>query len=221
MGVKENSLQAVLFDLDGVIVDTAKYHYQAWKNIADEEGIYFDDVINERLKGVSRMESLNIIMERSSREYTQAEQKLLAERKNNYYVSLLEVLTPGDILPGIKDFISDLKKKSIKIAICSASKNTKTILDKLGITWMFDIVVSGNDTTKSKPDPEVFIMASWRLVVPARCCLVIEDSAAGLEAAVKGNMKSIGIGEKDRLFKADCVIASTDGLSYKMAQRLF
>lgn len=219
--VRENRLQAVLFDLDGVVVDTAKYHYEAWKSIADEEGIYFDAVINERLKGVSRMESLSIIMERSPRKYADEELKLLAERKNNVYVSLLKSLTPGDVLPGIKNFIGELKENGIKTAICSASKNAPAILDKLGTAQLFDIVISGNDTTRSKPDPEVFLMAAEKLLISADGCLVIEDSAAGIEAAMTGGMKSIGIGENDRLFNADRVIASTEGLSYKMVEILF
>lgn len=221
MNIGSNGLQAVLFDLDGVIVDTARYHYQAWKWIADTEEIYFNEVINERLKGVSRMESLHIIMERRKREYTGEELEQLAGEKNRYYVSLLEQLVPEDILSGVLPFISDARKYGIKTAICSASKNTDIILEKLKISSLFDTVVSGNDTVRSKPDPQVFSIAARRLRIPAKNCLVIEDSAAGIEAAISGGMKSIGIGEQERLFKANFVVPATEGLHLETAQSLF
>ncbi|RAU98101.1 beta-phosphoglucomutase [Paenibacillus sp. YN15] len=221
MGEGLSGLRAVLFDLDGVVVDTAKYHYQAWKRIAEEENIYFDEEINERLKGVSRMDSLNILMERRTREYTEKQLEQLADRKNGYYVAFLNQMAAGDILPGVMAFLSELKHCGIKTAICSASKNTDTILERLNISPLFDTVVSGLDVARSKPDPQVFHIAAQRLGVPAEQCLVIEDSAAGIEAAALAGMKSIGIGRKDRLGQAGSVIASTEELCLALTRRLF
>lgn len=185
---------AVIFDLDGVIVSTDECHYKAWKQLADEEGIPFDRQTNNRLRGVSRMESLEIILEKAPREYSEEEKIVLAERKNEYYKQLLNSLSPRDILPGALELIDALKKHGIRIAIGSSSKNCRTILDRVGLTHVFDVIVDGNCISRSKPDPEVFLEAAKRLGVTARNCLVIEDAEAGVQAALAAGMAVIGVG---------------------------
>jgi len=187
-------LRAVIFDLDGVIVSTDECHYKAWKRMADEENIYFDKEINKRLRGVSRMESLNIILERSKKEYTPAEKEELANRKNSYYRELIQQLTPDDILPSVMDVLSELKNNHIKIAIGSSSKNTSIILERIGLATYFDAVADGTHISNSKPDPEVFLLAAKMLDIPPENCLVVEDADAGVEAAIAGGMKVLGIG---------------------------
>ncbi|MGQ9455900.1 MAG: beta-phosphoglucomutase [Armatimonadota bacterium] len=190
----KSGVVAVIFDLDGVIVSTDECHYEAWKRLADEEGIPFDRQTNNRLRGVSRMESLEIILEKAPREYSGEEKIVLAERKNDYYKQLLNSLDPCNILPGALGLINALKKQGIRIAIGSSSKNCRTILDRVGLTHMFDVIVDGNCISKSKPDPEVFLEAAKRLGVSARHCVVIEDAEAGVQAALAANMAVIGVG---------------------------
>ncbi len=187
-------IKAVIFDLDGVIVSTDDCHYEAWKRLADDEGIYFDRHINERLRGVSRMESLQIILEKTIREYNYEEKIQLAERKNNYYKKLIEQLNYDCILPGVKQVLSGLKEKGIKIAIGSSSKNSPVILKHIGLQNYFDATADGNDIKKSKPDPEVFLLAASRLGIVPSNCLVVEDADAGVEAAVAAGMKVLAVG---------------------------
>jgi beta-phosphoglucomutase len=184
----------VIFDLDGVLVTTDEYHYSAWKTMADEQGIYFDRLINERLRGISRMDSLDIILEKSDREYSVPEKVKLAARKNELYVELLSHLDRSGMLPGALDTISGLKQASIKIAVGSASKNTRMILRQLQITDAFDTVVDGNNIIHGKPDPEIFLLAAARLDIKAQNCLVVEDADAGVEAAVRAGMPVLGVG---------------------------
>lgn len=202
-------LKAVLFDLDGVITDTARYHYLAWKRIADELGIPFDEKANEELKGVSRTASLEIILAKGKRSFTEAEKADLAKRKNDWYVDMIGKLDPSEILPGVTAFLASLKAAGIKRAICSASKNATMILERLGVAKEFDTIVSGNDTTRSKPDPEVFELAAKRFGLPHASCLVVEDALAGVQAAKKAGMKAVGIGEAKVLSPADLVLEST------------
>lgn len=185
---------AVIFDLDGVIVSTDEYHYKAWKQLADEEGIYFDKRINELLRGVSRMESLEIILSNSQKEYTKDEKLILSNKKNQYYRELLESLSPNEILPGTIDILQKLKEKSIKIAIGSSSKNARFILNKIGLYDLFDAIADGSEIVSSKPDPEVFLLASKKLGIPPKYCVVVEDATAGVEAAIAGGMKVVGVG---------------------------
>ncbi len=213
--------KAVIFDLDGVIVDTAKYHFIAWKQIANEEGIYFDEMINERLKGVARMDSLNIIMERSTKKFSQKELETLAEKKNNIYVKMLENISPSDTLEGIMDFIKQLRTNGMKTALCSASKNTATIVEKLNISKLFDAIVTGNDISKSKPDPEGFLLASQKLGVGENECVIIEDAFAGIEAGKRAGMKTIGIGDKTILHNADYVLPKTKYLAIDKITMLY
>lgn len=184
----------VIFDLDGVIVSTDNCHYLAWKKMADEEGIPFDRTINERLRGVSRMESLSIILEKATKEYTDAEKEAMAARKNDYYVELIGSLTPDDMLAGAMDTLHMLKEKGIRIAIGSSSRNTPIILRQIQLDNAFDAVADGNAITRSKPDPEVFLLAAKLLGLPAENCLVVEDADAGVEAALAGGMRVLGVG---------------------------
>lgn len=214
-------LKAILFDLDGVIVDTAKYHYLAWKKLADREGIYFDKKINERLKGVSRMASLEIILERSRRVYSEEEKHRMTEIKNNWYSEMIEQLKPDEILPGVIDFLNSLKTNGIKCAICSASKSAAFIIDKLGITKYFDTIVGGHDITKSKPDPEVFLVAAKRLKTIPGDCVVFEDAYAGIEGAKRAGMKALGLGDPDILTNADVVYKDMTEITLEKVLELF
>lgn len=188
-------IKAIIFDLDGVLIHTDHYHYLAWKQMADNEGIYFNKTINNRLRGVSRMESLEIILERASRSYSEQEKLALAEQKNEYYKQSLLKLTPKDLDEEVLDFLQQLMRQNIKIAIGSSSKNAKMILSQIGIIDLFDAISDGTNITRSKPDPEVFIMASEMLNVPIANCAVVEDAKAGIDAANTGGFLSIGIGD--------------------------
>ncbi len=187
-------VSAVLFDLDGVIVSTDEYHYKAWKRMADEEEIFFNREINERLRGVSRNESLEIILERTSKAYDTAEKTAMATTKNDYYLHLLEDISPSDILPGGCDLIDHLKERDIKIAIASSSRNAPVILERIGLSDAFDAIADGNDISASKPDPEVFLLAAERVGCSPVGSLVIEDADAGVEAAHAGGMRCLAVG---------------------------
>ena len=187
--------KAVIFDLDGVIVCTDECHYKGWKKLADEEGIYFDREINQRLRGVSRMESLEIVLEKANKAYTAEEKAEMAERKNNFYREYIKDLTPADVLPGVMDFCEKLRAQGVKLAIGSSSKNTPAILKGIGLDTYFDAVADGNQITKSKPDPEVFLLAAKLVGIPPADCMVVEDAEAGVEAAIAGRMDVLGLGK--------------------------
>lgn len=214
------NIKAVIFDLDGVIVSTDDYHYRAWKRIANEEGIYFDREINERLRGVSRVDSLEIILEKSSKEYSQEEKYLLAERKNNIYRELLNELTQRDILPGVMAVLNMLKENGIKISIGSSSKNTMFILDKINLNGFFDSIADGTQITKSKPDPEVFLLAADKLGVSPVNCLVVEDSDVGVEAALAVNMKVLAVGYAAKNEKANLRMKNLNFFKYNDIKEL-
>lgn len=194
-------IKGLIFDLDGVIVSTDDLHYMAWKKIALEEGIPFDKSINHKLRGVSRMASLDIILSKAEKAYTEAEKIKLATIKNDYYVALLEQLSQNDILPQVVPTLTKLRKLGYKLAIGSSSRNAKKILTKLGITDLFDVIVDGNDIFNSKPDPEVFLKAAERLGLDPIECVVIEDAESGIEASIQSHMISFGIGEASRYNK--------------------
>lgn len=196
-------MKAFIFDLDGVLVSTDKYHYQAWKKMADDEGIYFDEKINDRLRGVSRMASLGIVLERAGRQYTEEEKVALANKKNDLYRDLLKNLTPADRLAGVTETLEKLRTEGFLLAVGSSSKNTPTILDKIGYGGYFDAVSDGNNITKSKPDPEVFVKAAEMLKLPAEECFVVEDAKAGIDAAKAGGFVSVGIGDAAHYDKTD------------------
>lgn len=197
-------IKAVIFDLDGVLVTTDELHYRAWKQLADEENIKgFTRADNIRQRGVSRMASLEVLLEKAENEYSDAEKEILAYRKNNIYVKSLESLDKSAVLDGVFEFIAYLKEKGIKMAVGSASKNTPMILEKTGLTEFFDAVSCGLDTQKSKPDPEVFLIAADRLNTSYSECLVIEDSDAGIEAAKRGGMYALAVGAAQNNTQAD------------------
>lgn len=200
-------IEACLFDLDGVVVDTAKYHFIAWRALAEELGFEFTLEDNERLKGVSRMQSLEILLEIGGLQFNVQEKENMAERKNALYVSYIEKMTPEEILPGVERFLNELRKSDIKIALGSASKNAPMILDRIGLTALFDAVVDGNSITEAKPNPEVFLKGAEALGVVPENCVVFEDAIAGIEAARNANMHCVGIGQPETLGLADLVIA--------------
>ncbi|MDY4490828.1 MAG: beta-phosphoglucomutase [Candidatus Faecousia sp.] len=188
--------KAIIFDLDGVLVFTDHYHYLAWKKLADRLGIYFDEDINNRLRGVSRMASLEIILERDTgRELSLKEKTALAEEKNGYYRELLRQMTPDSVAPQVRETLSRLRGRGYRLAIGSSSKNTRTILERTNLLDAFDAVSDGNNITRSKPDPEVFLKAAQFLGVCPQACAVVEDARAGIDAALAGGMLAVGIGE--------------------------
>ncbi len=188
-------MKGIIFDLDGVICSTDKYHYSAWKKLADKEGIYFDAVINNRLRGVSRMQSLEIILERAQKSYTEEEKAAMAEEKNAIYVNLLKEMSEDDLSEEVKDVLQKLREYGMKLAIGSSSKNAKIILKQLGLEDFFDAVSDGTNITRSKPDPEVFLKAADFIGEKPADCLVVEDAKAGIEAAFAGGFQSAGLGE--------------------------
>jgi beta-phosphoglucomutase len=187
-------IRAVIFDLDGVIVSTDELHYAAWKEIADELGIEFDHEKNKRLRGVGRMESLEILLGERVGEFTTAEKEALATRKNEHYRSSLETLSPAEVLPGALPLLEALRGRGIRLAIGSSSRNTPTIIERIGLRDWFEVVADGNRVTHSKPDPEAFLLAAHELGVPAEECLVVEDADAGVEAALSGGMRVLAVG---------------------------
>ena len=201
---------AIIFDLDGVIVSTDDCHYKAWKRLADEENIFFDRDINERLRGVSRMESLNIILERAEKNYTEDEKIEMAERKNSYYVSLVNSLDKTALLDGAIDFVLMIKKMGLKAAIGSSSKNTKLILEKVGCIEMFDAIADGNDVLNSKPAPDIFLSAAEKVGEIPQKCLVVEDADAGVEAAISAQMDVLAVGYAS---KNECSTYTADNLA--------
>ena len=196
-------IKCIIFDLDGVIVSTDNLHYKAWKKMAKRELIPFDEEVNNSLRGVSRMKSLDIILRKSAREYTDKEKNELAEFKNDIYKNSLDTLSPSDILPGIKKLLDDLKKLGFKISIGSSSKNAKTILDKIGLTDIFDAISDGTNITKSKPDPEVFIKAAEMLGLKNEECAVVEDAHSGIIAAKACGMLAFATGDAKTCLKKD------------------
>lgn len=214
-------MRAVIFDLDGVVVNTAKYHYLGWKKLAKELGFDFDISHNERLKGVSRMESLNIVLEVGGiTGYSEEEKQKLADRKNRYYLEMIESIDGSEILPGIPEFLEKLKNKGYQTALGSASKSGRMILEKLGLDSKFDVIVDGNLVERPKPDPEVFVKAAQLLGVPCEECIVVEDAQAGVQAAHAGGMKCIGIGDERILGEAEKVVLDTEELNWVDLERL-
>lgn len=213
-------IKACIFDLDGVIVDTAVYHYKAWKRLANELGFDFTEEQNEQLKGVSRVRSLQLILGWGGVTKTEAEQTDLATRKNNWYVEMINKMKPNEILPGAKEFLEACRSASIKTALGSASKNSGTILTNVGITSLFDAIVDGNHVTEPKPNPEVFLKGAEALRVSPAECVVFEDAIAGVEAAKNGGMKAIGIGSPQVLTEANLVISGLDKMTLEMLEKL-
>jgi beta-phosphoglucomutase len=202
----ESPLLACLFDLDGVLVDTAVFHFQAWRRLARELGFDFTEQQNEQLKGISRMESLDRILAWGGVTLTDAEKAAWAARKNEWYLELVGRMTPADVLPGAREFLENCRTVGLKTALGSASKNARLILEKTDLLPLFDAVIDGTQTTKSKPDPEVFLLGAQALDLPPAACVVFEDAVAGIEAAHRGGMKAVGVGSPRVLTEADLVI---------------
>lgn len=188
-------IKAVIFDLDGVICSTDRYHYQAWKQLADELGVFFNEEINNRLKGVSRMESLDIILEKSNKEYSIEEKQKLATKKNDTYRNLLKNMDDHDVSSDVLKTLYFLKRNGIKTAIGSSSKNTMFILERIGLDNYFDAIADGTQISKSKPDPEVFLLAAKKLCLEPKDCVVVEDAKTGIDAANAGGFISVGIND--------------------------
>lgn len=198
------SIKGAIFDLDGVIVFTDKFHYQAWKEMADGMGIYFDEKINNRLRGVSRMDSLEIILERYHGEpLSEAKKEELATQKNERYRELLKTMTPDDVTQEVRDALAGLRAKGIKISLGSSSKNARFILERVDLLDAFDEISDGNNITKSKPDPEVFQKAAQFLGLAPEECIVVEDAEAGIDAAIAGGMHPVAIGDAVNCGKAE------------------
>ena len=209
------TIQACLFDLDGVIVDTAKYHYQAWRKLANQLGFDLSPEQNELLKGISRMESLDIILGIGKVTLTDDEKAKYAAEKNSLYLELCMQMTPEDTLPGVKDFLEELKAASIKIGLGSVSKNAKVILERIDMLSYFETIVDGNRIVKGKPDPEVFLVGAKDLDALPENCVVFEDAVAGIQAAKAGGMFAVGIGEPSVLTEADYVVPGFKNFSLK------
>jgi beta-phosphoglucomutase len=214
-------IEACIFDLDGVVVDTAKYHFIAWKALAEELGFNFTLEDNERLKGVSRKQSLEILLEIGKKQFSETEKLAMAEKKNTLYVTYIEKMTPEEILPGVEKFLLELKNNEIKTALGSASKNAPMILERIGLTGLFDVIVDGNSISEAKPNPEVFLKGAEKLEVQPEHCVVFEDAIAGVEAARNANMYCVGIGEPEVLGLADIVISGFTGFTFEKLKTSF
>ena len=198
--------KAILFDLDGVIVETAHFHYLAWKRLANEKlDSDFTHEFNETLKGISRMESLDLILQYSGKQIDNATKLQYATLKNEWYLELVSKMTPDDILVGVPTFFQQVKAATLKIGLGSVSKNAKMILERVGLINDFDVIIDGTKISKSKPDPEVFLKGAEELGFLPEQCIVFEDAVAGIEAAKRANMKAIGIGKPEILTQADIV----------------
>ena len=219
----KDSLKAVIFDLDGVITDSAEFHYRAWKTLADRLGIYFDRKINERLKGVPRMDSLEIILERDSvpDRFSEEEKQALAKEKNDDYVSLIKTITPKDMLPGILELLEELKARGIKTAIASASKNAPMIIERLEVGHLFDYIADAGAIANQKPAPDVFLVSAENISVSPAECVGVEDAGAGIVAIKAAGMVAIGIGDEENLKGADLLLPKTADLTFERIQEAY
>src|ERR1700761_233051 len=215
-----DTIKACIFDLDGVIVDTAVYHYKAWKKLANQLGFDITEQQNEQLKGVSRVRSLELILQWGGVTKTAAEQEELASLKNSWYVDMISKMTPAEILPGAKEFLEACRAAGLKTALGSASKNSMMILEKINLTGMFDAIIDGNKVSKPKPDPEVFLKGAEELGIPPANCVVFEDAIAGVEAAIAGGMKVVGIGSPQVLTQANLVVSGLDKMTLEKLETL-
>ena len=214
-------IKAFIFDLDGVITDTAEDHFQAWKYLSDKLNLNFDRKLNEKLRGVSREDSFKIILDFNNKSISSLDMDLYLKEKNDFYKESLKSISPNDFLNGAKEFLLDLKKRGFKIALGSASKNSNLVLKQLSALDFFDVIADGNSVSKSKPDPAVFLYASEALSLLPEQCIVIEDAESGIDAAVKGNFHNIGIGSKERVGHADIFFPSMAHLKFNIIQSFF
>ena len=205
--------KAVIFDLDGVICFTDKYHYLGWKMLADRLGIYFDEKINDRLRGVSRMASLEIVLERSEKTYTESEKEAFAAEKNENYRRLLANMSPADLTEEVRNTLDELRRRGYLLAIGSSSKNAKFILERIGLGSFFDAIADGTDITRSKPDPEVFLVAARKLGLDPGSCAVVEDARSGIQAAKAAGMTALALfGDAKGCGFEDCDLLSFSDL---------
>ena len=216
-----SEIKACLFDLDGVIVDTAKYHFKAWKQLANQLGIDFTEEENEKLKGVSRMESLQLILNWGGIQKSEKEMIELATLKNDWYVAMITEMRADEVLQGAEKLLKELRANHIKIALGSASKNSVTILQKINLLAAFDVIIDGTKVSKSKPNPEVFLKGAEALGVKPEDCIVFEDAEAGVMAAVNANMRVVGIGSKEILHQANFVVDGLHQISYQKLKEIF
>lgn len=214
-------ITACIFDLDGVIVDTAKFHYLAWKRLAEHVGVSFSEEDNEHLKGVSRMQSLEYILEKGGLQLGNEEKLRLATLKNEWYVESIKHIDASEILPGSEALLKDLKANQIKVSLGSASKNAIAILEGIGLLHYFDYISDGNSTDKSKPDPEVFLIAAKGLDKSPEECLVVEDSIKGIQAAIAGGFRTLGIGESEILSEAEYIVKDLSEVSWEVLYNWF
>jgi len=196
-----DKIKAFILDLDGVITDTAEFHFKAWKKMADEEGIPFEREDNEKLRGVSRRKSMELILD--GREMAEDKIQKLMDRKNRYYNDFLENLTEDDLLPGARDLIDEIIRRGYKIAVASSSRNAKTVIKNLGIMDIFDTISDGHSVENSKPAPDLFLHAAENLSLAPENCVVIEDAESGVEGALAAGMVAVGVGPEERVGKAD------------------
>ena len=215
-----NTRPAAIFDLDGVLTDTADLHYRSWKMVADEIGVPFDRRANEALRGVSRMQSCDLMLAAHAGEYTLAQKEELARRKNDEYIRLVQQMTPADLFPGAATLLTGLRAAGFATALASASKNGQIVVDRLQLRGLLDVVVDGHDAPKSKPDPQVFLVAAERVGAPPARCVVVEDAEAGVEAGLAAGMKVIGIGPAERVGRAHYRVEHVRELSAADFQRL-
>jgi len=212
--------KAFIFDLDGVIVDTAKYHFLAWRNLANELGFEFTEEHNELLKGVSRVRSLEILLSIGNVKLSEEEKQRYLVKKNTEYLSYVNQMASDEILPGISELLDYLDVNKIKYALGSASKNAPLILEKVGLLNRFTAIVDGNDVSKAKPDPEVFLIGAKKLNMKPKDCIVVEDAIAGVEAANAAKMMSIGIGDAKLLSEANYVLADTSDFTTEFIKKI-
>ncbi|MBU0912512.1 MAG: beta-phosphoglucomutase [Gammaproteobacteria bacterium] len=213
-------IQAFIFDLDGVLTDTAEYHFLAWQQLANQLGIEFNRADNELLKGVDRMGSLELILQLGQKQLSQDEKLMLAEQKNAEYLKLVQTMSPADLFPGVLPLFSSLKAAGIKTALASASKNAALVLQKLCIPDLFDYVADSNLIKNGKPDPEIFLTCAQALGVAPECCIGVEDAPAGVTAIKAAGMYALGIGEPHALTQADLVIPAVSAIDQPLLVKL-
>lgn len=211
--MKHSSAMGFIFDLDGVITDTAEYHFRGWKRLADEEGVPFTREDNEHLRGIPRRESLMLILR--DRVYPEENILEMMERKNNYYLEYIREISPRDLLPGARELLEEIRAAGLKNALGSASKNATEVLDRLGIRSLFDAISDGYSVERQKPAPDLFLHAARQLNLPPAECVVLEDAAAGIEAAIQGGFRSIGLGPPERVGKAEVIFPSLANVRLK------
>ena len=210
--INNKILKAVIFDLDGVVTDSAKYHYLAWKSLADELGIPFDEEYNEKLKGISRTESLELILKNGNSEtkYSASEKEKLADRKNEHYKELIKEIKPSDMFPGIENFLSELKSHNIKTALASVSKNANFIIKQLQAEKYFDYIADAASVPNTKPFPDIFLVCAKNLGIQPSECIGIEDAKSGIEAIHRAGMLAVGVGTPSEMAEADLILSTKE-----------